>query len=82
MKKPLPGFLTLVFVTVFFFGTAWAGPPLGAHNDEVYGGLLGLSGDEIAGLTGLQWLRLERNNLSPEEKKRVKALLPRCHVSL
>ena len=23
-------------------GTEWAGPPLGAHNDEVYGTLLGL----------------------------------------
>ena len=28
----------------------WPGPPLGAHNDEVYGGLLGLSADERAGL--------------------------------
>lgn len=31
-------------------GTNWPGPHLGAHNDEVYGGLLGLSGDDIAGL--------------------------------
>ncbi len=31
-------------------GTAWPGPPLGAHNDEVYGGLLGLSVEEIAAL--------------------------------
>ena len=31
-------------------GTEWAGPPLGAHNDEVYGGLLGLSDDERASL--------------------------------
>jgi len=28
----------------------WPGPPLGAHNDEVYGGLLGLSADERARL--------------------------------
>jgi formyl-CoA transferase len=27
-------------------GTEWAGPPLGAHNDEVYGELLGLSAEE------------------------------------
>jgi crotonobetainyl-CoA:carnitine CoA-transferase CaiB-like acyl-CoA transferase len=31
-------------------GTEWAGPPLGAHNDEVYGGLLSLSEAEIASL--------------------------------
>jgi succinyl-CoA---D-citramalate CoA-transferase len=29
---------------------AWGGPRIGAHNDEVYGGLLGLSPSEIAGL--------------------------------
>jgi formyl-CoA transferase len=29
---------------------AWAGEPLGAHNDEIYGGLLGKSDDEIAAL--------------------------------
>ncbi len=29
---------------------AWAGPPLGAHNDEVYGDLLGLSDAERAAL--------------------------------
>jgi formyl-CoA transferase len=29
---------------------AWAGEPLGAHNDEVYGGLLGKSEDERAAL--------------------------------
>ena len=28
----------------------WPGPPLGAHNDEVYGGWLGLSAREIAAL--------------------------------
>lgn len=28
----------------------WAGPRIGAHNDEVYGGLLGLGGEEIAAL--------------------------------
>ena len=28
----------------------WPGPPLGAHNDEVYEGLLGMSADEIAAL--------------------------------
>jgi crotonobetainyl-CoA:carnitine CoA-transferase CaiB-like acyl-CoA transferase len=28
----------------------WPGPPLGAHNDEVYGGLLNLSADERARL--------------------------------
>ena len=31
-------------------GTEWAGPPLGAHNREVYGGLLGLSDEEIGSL--------------------------------
>jgi crotonobetainyl-CoA:carnitine CoA-transferase CaiB-like acyl-CoA transferase len=28
----------------------WVGEPLGAHNDEIYGGLLGRSADEIAAL--------------------------------
>jgi formyl-CoA transferase len=28
----------------------WPGPPLGAHNDEVYGGLLGMAADERARL--------------------------------
>ncbi len=28
----------------------WAGPAVGAHNEEVLGGLLGLSGDELAAL--------------------------------
>lgn len=32
-------------------GTKWIGPPLGAHNREIYGGLLGMSDDEIAGLS-------------------------------
>jgi crotonobetainyl-CoA:carnitine CoA-transferase CaiB-like acyl-CoA transferase len=31
-------------------GTEWAGPPLGAHNNEVYGGLLSLSEAQIASL--------------------------------
>lgn len=31
-------------------GTVWPGPPLGAHNDEVYGGLLGLSAEARADL--------------------------------
>jgi crotonobetainyl-CoA:carnitine CoA-transferase CaiB-like acyl-CoA transferase len=30
--------------------TTWPGPPLGAHNDEVYGGLLGLTTEAIAAL--------------------------------
>jgi crotonobetainyl-CoA:carnitine CoA-transferase CaiB-like acyl-CoA transferase len=30
--------------------TQWAGPPLGAHNREVYGGLLGMSDQEIEDL--------------------------------
>lgn len=30
--------------------TEWTGPQLGAHNQEVYGGLLGLSAEEIAAL--------------------------------
>ena len=29
-------------------GQAWPGPPLGAHNDEVYGGLLGLTEEDLA----------------------------------
>jgi crotonobetainyl-CoA:carnitine CoA-transferase CaiB-like acyl-CoA transferase len=28
----------------------WAGPAIGAHNEEVFGGLLGLSGAELAAL--------------------------------
>ena len=28
----------------------WLGPPLGAHVDEILGGLLGLSAEEIAAL--------------------------------
>lgn len=28
-------------------GTDWPGPPLGAHNDEIYRGLLGMSEDEL-----------------------------------
>ncbi len=28
-------------------GVAWTGPAIGAHNDEVYGGLLGLSPDRL-----------------------------------
>ncbi|WP_448579844.1 CaiB/BaiF CoA transferase family protein [Thermaurantiacus sp.] len=28
----------------------WAGPPLGAFNDEIYRGMMGLSGDEISDL--------------------------------
>jgi crotonobetainyl-CoA:carnitine CoA-transferase CaiB-like acyl-CoA transferase len=31
-------------------GTAWPGPPLGAHNDEIYRGLLGLSDAQMAEL--------------------------------
>jgi crotonobetainyl-CoA:carnitine CoA-transferase CaiB-like acyl-CoA transferase len=31
-------------------GTRWPGPPLGAHNDVVYGGLLGLDAAELAAL--------------------------------
>jgi formyl-CoA transferase len=31
-------------------GTRWPGPPLGAHNDAVYGGLLGLDAAELAAL--------------------------------
>ncbi len=31
-------------------GTRWPGPALGAHNEEVLGGLLGLSDAEIAAL--------------------------------
>jgi crotonobetainyl-CoA:carnitine CoA-transferase CaiB-like acyl-CoA transferase len=30
--------------------TDWAGPEIGAHNDEVFSGLLGMSQDEIAAL--------------------------------
>ncbi len=28
----------------------WLGPPLGAHIEEIFGGLLGLSAEEIAEL--------------------------------
>jgi crotonobetainyl-CoA:carnitine CoA-transferase CaiB-like acyl-CoA transferase len=31
-------------------GTDWAGPALGAHNDEVLQGLLGMTRDEVNGL--------------------------------
>jgi crotonobetainyl-CoA:carnitine CoA-transferase CaiB-like acyl-CoA transferase len=31
-------------------GTEWIGPPLGAHNEEVYSGLLGMCPEEIAKL--------------------------------
>jgi crotonobetainyl-CoA:carnitine CoA-transferase CaiB-like acyl-CoA transferase len=31
-------------------GTSWIGPALGAHNQEVYGELLGMSAEEIAQL--------------------------------
>jgi crotonobetainyl-CoA:carnitine CoA-transferase CaiB-like acyl-CoA transferase len=31
-------------------GVAWLGPPLGAHNDEVYRGLLGLAPDRLRAL--------------------------------
>jgi crotonobetainyl-CoA:carnitine CoA-transferase CaiB-like acyl-CoA transferase len=31
-------------------GTEWPGPPLGAHNDEIFGEMLGMKGDEILGL--------------------------------
>ena len=33
-------------------GITHLGPPLGAHNSEVWGGLIGLSADEIARLEG------------------------------
>ena len=31
-------------------GTEWAGPPIGQHNQEILGELLGLSDDEIESL--------------------------------
>src|SRR5690606_37841684 len=31
-------------------GIAWTGPAIGAHNDEVYGGLLGLPAERLAAL--------------------------------
>ena len=31
-------------------GVAWTGPAIGAHNDDVYGGLLGLSADRLRAL--------------------------------
>ena len=31
-------------------GTSWPGPPVGAHNDEIFKGLLGMSDDEVAAL--------------------------------
>jgi crotonobetainyl-CoA:carnitine CoA-transferase CaiB-like acyl-CoA transferase len=44
----LPKFAPLLSATPG--GTDWAGPPLGAHNREVYGGLLGLTDAEIDAL--------------------------------
>lgn len=31
-------------------GIAWAGPPVGAHNEDVYGGLLGMDAERLAEL--------------------------------
>ena len=31
-------------------GIAWAGPDVGAHNEEIYAGLLGFDAEELAAL--------------------------------
>jgi len=36
---------------------------------------------EMAALTKLEWLRLERNNLSDGEKARIKKALPGCFIA-
>lgn len=56
VKVAHPDYANLVMQSVFPRLSAtpgqvdWPGPPLGAHNEEVYGGLLGMGRDEMAAL--------------------------------
>lgn len=54
VQDPAFGRLLMQGPVPFFDGGGgairWTGPPLGAHNEEIYGGWLGLSGEELRAL--------------------------------